>query len=69
MRAGAFPRGHVDDPATEPLAKLYMDFAGPMGVPSFIHGYRHFCGVVDGYTGLGQVYACRAPTGQSPCQR
>ena len=63
MRAGAFPRGHADDPATEPLAKLYMDFAGPMGVPSFIHGYRHFCGVVDGYTGLGQVYACRAPTG------
>ena len=63
MRAGAFPRSHADDPATEPLYKLYMGFAGPMGVPSFIHGYRHFCGVVDGYSGFGLAFACRAPTG------
>ena len=63
MRAGAFPRSHADDPATEPLYKVYMDFAGPMGVPSFIHGYRHFCGVVDGYSGFGLAFACRAPTG------
>ena len=62
MRAGAFPRGHSDDPATEPLYKLYMDFDGPIAVKSHIHGYRLLCGVVDGYSGLGGVLSCRSPT-------
>ena len=62
MRAGAFPGNHLDDPPEEPLMKLYMDFAGPTAVASHIHGYRHYCGVTDGYSGLTRVYGCRAPT-------
>ena len=42
--------------------KLYMDFAGPTAVASHIHGYRHYCGMTDGYSGLTRVYGCRAPT-------
>ena len=38
MRAGAFPEYHDDEPPLEPLAKLYMDFAGPVAVPSVAHG-------------------------------
>ena len=62
MRAGAFPGNHLDDPPEEPLVKLYMDFAGPTAVASHIHGYRHYCGVTDGFSGLTRVYGCRAPT-------
>ena len=62
MRAGAFPGNHLDDPPEEPLMKLYMDFAGPTAVASHIHGYRHYCGVTDGFSGLTRVYGCRAPT-------
>ena len=62
MRAAPFPGHHDDDMNFPPFYKLYMDFAGPTGVKSIIHEFRHYCGVVDFCTGLGMVYACRAQT-------
>ena len=60
MRTAPFSRHHIDDPSTAPLYKLYMDFEGPIGVDSIIYGFRHYCAVVDGYTGFAAVYPCRA---------
>ena len=63
MRAAPFPGGHVGDAdITAPLQKLYMDFAGPTGVASYVHGYKYYCGVVDAFSGWGLVCACKAPT-------
>lgn len=38
-----------------PLAKLYMDFAGPV-IRSFVHGYTVYCGVADEGSGYARVF-------------
>ena len=68
MRAGAFPGGHHDDPPHGPLYKVYMDFAGPTGVAGIVHKHRHFCGVIDAYSGYAAVYGCCTQTGQVAVQ-
>ena len=43
------------------LDKLYMDFAGPT-VPSIFGGTKHYCGVIDRYSGYARVFPCHSET-------
>lgn len=37
-----------------------MDFAGPM-VPSYPHGFKHYCGAIDSGSGYARLVSCHSP--------
>ncbi|RPG32542.1 MAG: hypothetical protein CBB72_010845 [Muricauda sp. TMED12] len=60
-RMRAKPYGGTHSVQLRPLEKLYMDFAGPV-MPSVLHGFRYYCGVVDAATGYSRHYPCHGET-------
>ena len=65
MRAQAFKKHEGGrDKDLLPLEKVYMDFAGPI-CASIFHGFRHYCGVVDGATGWAKIMPCHGETAEA----
>ena len=59
MRALRFCARGVDTMLPAPGSTLYLDFAGPL-IPSRLHRFTSYCGIVDAGSGYVGEYACHA---------
>lgn len=63
MRALPFHGVTLPSERPPPGAVVYMDFAGPM-VPSCIHRFTSYCGVVDAGSGYARAYPCHSQSAE-----